>query len=109
MNEQPNNFVRKTNRLAIISLVAGIVSFLLVIYMFFVIATGSGDTPITFYIFGGFLFAAICEVTGKRALEQIKKSGNIEKGRGLVITGKVIIVLPIILIILLFVKAIFTN
>jgi hypothetical protein len=110
MNEQPQNFVSKTNPLAIVCLVSGIVSFLVEIYMFFVIKTDAVSTiPFFYYILGGFLFAEIGSIIGKKALEQIKKSGNIEKGRRLVIIGRVFFNFGVILIVLLFIGAFFTN
>ena len=114
MENQLNIPVRKTNRLAIISLIAGILSFLLylpsfiLVYMLDCYSTFeagtlclrlefiSAETPLIFYLIGGLVLGSISWVLGSKGLERIKIGGDVEKGNGIIVIGKVFSILGVL-------------
>jgi len=120
MKNQADNPVRKTNRLAVVSLVSGILSLLpylpALIVLFIGDHSGSSDPyafekntlygkvlvqiinaiPSSVYAFGGILLGLISLIAGSKALRQINSGGNVEKGHRMAIIGRVLSVLGMI-------------
>ena len=122
MKEQHNNLVPKTNRLAIVGLMVGILSLLpylpglitSLIQGGFIYSSSDilalekntfyggfllqavNAVPFIFYRAGGILFGGSSFIIGTIALRQIKKRENVEKGYGMVIASIVFSILGII-------------
>jgi uncharacterized protein DUF4190 len=115
MKNQSDNPVRKTNRLAIVSLVTGILSLLPYFPILIFLYTGdclsmdyeknslcgmvdsvTRAIPGIVYLLGGIIFGIVSLIASKKALGQISSGDQVEKGRSMAITGIILGIFGII-------------
>ena len=103
-----NNSIHKVNRLAIVSLAAGVLSllpYLPAVSAILLHAISGSDAlletatiiPVTVYALVGILFGTISVIVSESALEQIKSSESVEKGHSMATTGRILGILGAIM------------